>query len=193
MTKTLLAICFILSTISYSDHQSDLLENFELNGTAQIKNFSAQLKQQLSSAMQAGGAIAAVELCKLKAPEIADNINKGSLLKIKRTSLELRNLNNAPEDWEQKILVLFTQQYANGKPAGELVYSEQIDDQNITTLRMMRAIPIQTVCLTCHGDPQTLAPELTKALQENYPNDNATGYSIDELRGAFSLTQTITY
>ena len=49
----------------------------------------------------------------------------------------------------------------------------------------MRAIPTEALCLTCHGE--TLAPELAAAIAREYPNDQATGFKLGELRGAFRV------
>jgi hypothetical protein len=50
----------------------------------------------------------------------------------------------------------------------------------------MRAIPTDALCLTCHG--KTLAPDLAAAIARNYPGDQATGFELGQLRGAFSVT-----
>jgi len=52
--------------------------------------------------------------------------------------------------------------------------------------RYMRAIPTDALCLTCHG--KTLAPDLAAAIARNYPGDQATGFELGQLRGAFSVT-----
>jgi len=43
------------------------------------------------------------------------------------------------------------------------------------------------VCLQCHGEPAKLAPGVAEALKELYPDDQATGYSLGDLRGAISI------
>jgi len=40
---------------------------------------------------------------------------------------------------------------------------------------------IQEVCLTCHGT--SVAPEVTAAIAPKYPDDQATGYALGDLRG----------
>jgi hypothetical protein len=41
--------------------------------------------------------------------------------------------------------------------------------------RYYKPLVIQEVCLKCHGDPAAFSPELTTALRELYPTDQATG------------------
>jgi len=182
---------FILSvSLSCSDKESPSLKDFEQKASLQIKSLSTSLKEELSASMQSGGPVAAIETCKIKAPEITNRLNSADTLKIKRTSLRLRNPNNAADDWEQKVLATFEQLFTSGTPIQELVYSEKITNGDQTTLRMMRAIPMQAVCLTCHGDTQAMSEDLMTSLQKDYPNDLATEYSIDDIRGAFSVSQT---
>ena len=53
----------------------------------------------------------------------------------------------------------------------------------------MQAIPTGEVCLACHGT--AIAPEITAALDEQYPDDQARGFSLGEIRGAFSLSKPL--
>lgn len=165
------------------------IEKFKHQADLKIKQLSNELKIELSSSMQDGGPLAAVKTCKLKAPEIAHKLSNH--LSIKRTSLKLRNTANAPDTWEQKVLESFEKQLASGLSADQLVYSEKITTDNGASFRLMRAIPTQGLCLTCHGDKQTMSEGLVNALQENYPNDLATGYQLGQIRGAFSVIQII--
>ena len=191
LTK-LSVISFILTAaIACSNNQSDVLEQFEQQSSLKIKALATQLKKELSASMQSGGPVAAIQTCKLKAPEITNQLSNTDSIKIKRTSLKLRNPNNAPDAWEQDTLKSFQQQLSSGTPIQELTHSETFAGNNGITLRMMRAIPIQAACLACHGDKQIMSAELVNELKENYPDDLATNYTSGELRGAFSLTQTI--
>ena len=190
----LLSMSFVLSTsISCADNQSHSLKEFEQNASVKIKALATNLKKELSASMQANGPVASIETCRVKAPEITNQLNKTEDVKIKRTSLRLRNPNNATDSWEQKVLTSFEEKLASGSPIKELVYSEKTTDSGQTNLRMMRAIPMQPVCLSCHGDKQTMSKEVINALQQSYPNDHATGFSIGEIRGAFSVSQTISH
>ncbi len=43
-------------------------------------------------------------------------------------------------------------------------------------------------CLVCHGTPGTqIANETLAIIKERYPNDLATGYKSDELRGIWVI------
>jgi len=179
----LIAIC------ACADNTSQQEEKFQQQAALKIKALANELKQALSASMQSGGPVAAVQTCKLEAPKITHALNDN--LVIKRTSLKLRNPDNAPDAWEKEVLTSFETKLANGTPIDQLVHSETIKTENSTTLRMMRAIPTQGLCLTCHGDKQTMGEDLANALEESYPNDLATGFQAGQIRGAFSVKQTI--
>ena len=53
----------------------------------------------------------------------------------------------------------------------------------------MKAIPTQQMCLGCHGS--ALSAEVQKVLDERYPEDQAKGYKVGQIRGAFSLRQSL--
>jgi cytochrome c len=45
------------------------------------------------------------------------------------------------------------------------------------------------LCLNCHGEVGAAVTEETYALiREKYPNDNATGHQMGDLRGMWSIT-----
>ena len=192
MKKHLLIISIAIAAIAAcSNNSSEQLDQFKIDGSLQIKLLASSLKKELISSMQTNGPASAVSVCNIKAPEITNQVNSSSTIKIKRTSLKLRNHNNTADDWEYKILTMFAKQHAEGVPVSDILYSEQIDKNGTSMLRMMKAIPVQAVCLTCHGNKQQITEEVSNILMANYPNDEATGYTIGDLRGAFSISQII--
>ena len=182
-------LLFILA--SCSDKPSEQLQQFNTSASAQIQLLASTLKKELVSAMQSQGPASAVKVCNLKAPEITSHINASSQLKIKRTSFKVRNPKNAADEWEFSVLDMFAKQHAEGVSISDLIYSERIENNGSTTLRMMKAIPVQAVCLTCHGKEQVINEDIKEILAANYPNDKATGYTTGDLRGAFSVSQTL--
>ncbi len=184
-----ISLIFFLS--SCSNESSEQLQQFNISASAQIQLLAGTLKKELVSAMQSQGPASAVKVCNVKAPEITSHINASSQFKIKRTSFKVRNQKNAADEWESNVLDMFAKQHAEGVSVSDLIYSEHIENNGITTLRMMKAIPVQAVCLTCHGKEQVITEDIKEILAANYPNDKATGYTTGDLRGAFSVSQTI--
>jgi len=83
------------------------------------------------------------------------------------------------------MLHYFEQQKQSGEDISKLEAYEIIEDENGRWFRYMKAIPTTEVCLVCHGE--TLASPLQQKLQSLYPNDQATGYRVGEIRGAFTV------
>lgn len=144
--------------------------------------FAARLKQALGSALQQGGAVAGIQVCHELAPKIANDVSTEYGVDFKRVSLRMRNPNNRPGFTEAETLTAFEAELASGAAVSSL---ESLDTEAVAGPRYMRAIPTQPLCLTCHGQP---APEVQAALDQLYPQDQATGYQLGDLRGAFVVT-----
>ena len=70
-----------------------------------------------------------------------------------------------------------------------MAYAEVVEAADGKTFRFMKAIPTAEVCLACHGSDIT--PEVAAAIDERYPDDMARGYSLGDVRGAFSLSKPL--
>jgi hypothetical protein len=152
-----------------------------------VKEFASELKGELLAALQEGGPVNAVSVCSRKAPDIAGRISKDKGWEVGRTSLRIRNPENAPDGWQQKTLETFEERRKSGEDLATMEHSEVVTAQGKSIFRYMKAIPVGELCLTCHG--KDLAPDLTAKLRELYPEDRATGFSLGEIRGAFTITQ----
>lgn len=149
---------------------------------ALVKSFGARLKVELKRGMEQGGPVAAVHICKDVAPRIASELSRQSGARVMRTSLRYRNPGNAPADWQARVLTDFEARAAAlGKPAA----LEYIETSRGGRVRYMSGIRIDAVCLACHGE--AIAPALQQRLATDYPHDLATGYSLGDVRGAFSV------
>jgi len=150
---------------------------------ALVRSFGMQLKGELKDALEQGGPVQAVRICKDIAPRIGSELSRQSGAKVARTSLRYRNPGNAPEPWQSNVLRDFDKKAAASATTLPIEYFAVEDDGSF---RYMRAIPADGVCLACHG--QVLAPQLQEVIATDYPHDRATGYSSGEVRGAFSVT-----
>jgi hypothetical protein len=144
-----------------------------------------QLKSELSKAIAEGGPIAAINVCYLRAPEIAAQLSQASGARVGRTALRVRNPSNAPDDLERSVLEQFSADLGSGPVDRPLEAVFEIRRGDAVERRYMRAIPTDALCLTCHG--KTIAPELAAAIARDYPKDQATGFEQGQLRGAFSV------
>ncbi|MEE4303371.1 MAG: DUF3365 domain-containing protein [Wenzhouxiangella sp.] len=147
-------------------------------------SLGSQLQQALRAAIQEGGPVAGIEVCKIRAPEIAADVS-GSRLDVGRTSLKVRNPDNAPDALETRILEDFERRLADGERPGEIESFVIRNDGERRYGHWMKAIPTQGLCTVCHGTD--IPPEVAEAIDAAYPRDQARGFSVGELRGAFSV------
>lgn len=157
---------------------------------AAVKEFMGELKGELQAAIKAGGPVNAIEVCNVKAPQIAARIaeDKG-WIKVARTSLKTRNPANAPDAWERQVLEQFEARKAGGEHPKKMEHHEVMDTAEGPVLRYMKAIPTGEVCLKCHGE--NIDPAVKAKLAELYPQDQATGFKKGDIRGAFTFTQRL--
>lgn len=151
-----------------------------------VNTFSGTLKPKLKEAIQTGGLDHAIKICSSEAPKIASSLSGETGWSIRRVSLKARNKSSAvPDAFERKILNKFNHLQIKGEPSISLEYSEIVDNK----FRYMKAQAVEGVCLGCHGN--SISSDVKKLINEYYPEDVATGYSLGEIRGAFSLVKDL--
>jgi hypothetical protein len=158
----------------------------EAEARALVQQFTGQLLPTLQNALAEGGPVAAIEVCAVRAPEIAATLSTESGWQVRRVSLKPRNAGSAsPDIWETAVLETFDQRQAAGEPGPTLNASAVENDE----FRYMQAQPVLPLCLTCHG--QQVSDDVLAALAEHYPGDMATGYLEGQIRGAISLRKAL--
>lgn len=152
-----------------------------------VKVFFGELKGELVSAIKKGGPASAVSVCNTEAAAIASRVSQQQGMDISRVSLKNRNPGNAATGWKKTVLEQFEARKAGGESPDTLEFAEVVATADGNVFRYMKAIPTGEVCLNCHGSD--IAAEVAARLQELYPEDKATGYSVGDLRGAFVVTK----
>ena len=154
-----------------------------------IMSFAGELQGALKAAVQEGGPVNGIRVCNEVAPGIAAKHATARGWEVGRTSLKVRNSENAPDAWEQQILQQFIEERAAGADPATLEVAEVMEEDGQQVFRFMKAIAIPegAPCLACHGTD--IKPEVAAALAELYPEDAATGYSTGDIRGAFTIKQ----
>jgi hypothetical protein len=148
-----------------------------------------QLGGELKQVMSAQGPEAAISVCKEKAPQIAAAVSRQSGYDIKRVSPKNRNPNGAPDAWEAQAQATLEKRLAAGEKPETLDTWQVVDTPSGKQFRYAKAVPVQPVCLVCHGEA---IPDGVKArLAADYPNDKATGYQAGMLRGIISIRRLL--
>jgi hypothetical protein len=173
------------SSVLAGDPEDRLAASREL-----VAEFGGELKGQLQEALAKGGPAQAIQVCSKIAPEVSARLSERTGWRVGRTALRVRNDVNKPQAWERAVLEDFERRKASGEDPRKMEHYEIVEDSGKKYFRYMKAIPMGAPCLACHG--KKIAGDLTQLLDAHYPEDQARGFSIGEIRGAFTVTQTIT-
>lgn len=144
-----------------------------------------ELMPKLFAALDSGGPTSAVAYCADSAQAwTARHAAEGVYLR--RVSLRVRNPANRPDSLEERLLRHLDSLHRSGALPPEVVRSTR-GPGGERTLEYARPILVQERCLACHGDRERLAPGVRAILDARYPSDQATGYSVGDLRGMISV------
>ena len=151
---------------------SDSQEQQRQMAIAAKEELFQSLLGELMASIQENGIPGSIEVCKTKAPQLADDVSDRSKLRIGRTSFQLRNPENAPPAWATSFV------------------EERVDQEvNIglgdASLGVLLPIHLKETCLMCHGSKEAIMPEVATAIRGRYPRDKATGFAVGDLRGYF--------
>ena len=148
---------------------------------ALVSRFAGELQSALKEALQTGGPVEAIAVCRDLAPQIGSRLSRQSGAAVGRISARYRNPLNAPSAVQKAVLAEFDAALT-AEPGSA---PEHFETRPGEGAQYLKAIPAAPLCLTCHGE--TLATQVAEQLGADYPHDLATGYRAGELRGAFSV------
>ena len=154
---------------------------------------TGQLGQKLKGTIASDGPIAAVSVCKEAAPGIAKNLSVRHGAQVSRVGTRARNASmGVPNAWQKEALADFDARLAKGEKPADLEYWKVVDTGNGSQeLRYAKAIVTQQLCVTCHGKAEDIPAPLMEKIRAEYPRDQATGYSVGQLRGAVIVTRPL--
>ena len=133
---------------------------------------AAELMGELTAALDAGDASAAIGVCREKAPSVAARVSEVYGVEIGRTSYRLRNQANVAPTWADAYVAdLVEDPTYMGGPNGEL--------------GALLPIRLRAECQMCHGPAEEIDEGIQAALADHYPNDQAMGFAEGDLRGWF--------
>lgn len=165
--------------------QNDTLKN-SLNQKAEIGlEYALETKQllgqNLMGAIQKEGTLHALEFCNIEAIPLTKQMEEKHGAVIKRVSDKNRNPDNAANEEERYYIDYFQEQIDNGEDPKPVVLPQ--GDQT----RFYYPIVTNSMCLQCHGKPEKMDIDVLKQIKLLYPNDLATGYEENEVRGIWSI------
>jgi hypothetical protein len=191
MKRTWLTVTLVVGLCA-SPAIADDLAKFQDDSRMVVKDMVAKLGGALQKEMAANGPAATIKVCKELAPAITSELSRKTGQRVTRVSLKTRNpLLGSPDAWEQKVLADFAVRLEKKEDPATIEYAEIVTEPQGKFMRYMKAIPTPDVCLKCHGAPEMTAPQVREQLATEYPFDRATGYSSNQLRGAFSIKKAL--
>jgi hypothetical protein len=130
----------------------------------------ARLLEELGRALERGGAPAAIDVCRERAPALARELAAQHAVSLGRTSEKLRNPTNQPPAWARAAV--------SAKRGSEFVLRGPEGE-----LGLLDPLRIAPLCVLCHGVEEQIDPLVRAKLRQRYPEDRATGYALEQLRG----------
>ncbi len=171
---------------------ADDLAQYQQESRTIVGPFMQQLGAENQKAIKEGGPASAIKVCKEIAPRMAGDLSRQHGIKLTRVSLKVRNpLLGTPDEWEQKTLKQFEARLAKGDKPETLEAAEIVTEPNGKYFRYMKGIVLQPGCVACHGPSDAIDASVKARLAEEYPHDQATGYTPGQLRGGVSIKRPL--
>lgn len=162
---------------------------------AEARKASGVLAQTLGGELKAAlaqkGPEGAISVCKERAPQIAADVSRQYSVEAKRVSPKNRNPAGVPDAWELQAQAGLEKRLAAGEKPETLETWQVVETPAGKQFRYAKALPVQTMCLTCHGDPAQIPDTVKARLATEYPLDKATGYAPGMIRGIVSIKRTL--
>jgi len=155
-------------------------------GAAALAPFKESLREALTAGMQSGGPMGALGACQAQAPLITAHsqgviVAGEDAMAVGRATTRPRSPSNLASPWQLSII-----EHYESIPISEASpVAVPIDD---ISWAYAEPIFVSEPCLACHGEPSA---EVLSMIAELYPEDQATGYEIGDLRGIFWATGTL--
>ena len=167
---------------------TDELRRLLDDGRRVAADFIRQLGGELRREMELSGPLRAIIVCKFGAPEVASGLSRKTGWRVSRVSLGTRNpALGQPDAWEHRVLTEFDLRVQRGEKPETLEFGEIVREPGGTYFRYLRALPVERLCLNCHGPTETLSREVKDRLATDYPHDRGTGYQLGQARGAVTV------
>ena len=187
---TLFLILLMISSCGRNEKKAAQKDEFikqeYLQKGGEIVNLTqSELLKNVSHAMKIGGPAYAVDFCNIRAMFLKDSLSRLNNCQIRRIALKYRNPVDMPQtEKEKEQLNQYQVDYQKGDSIKPRVYL--FDDR----IEYYQPIFIDKgTCLICHGDPgKQIAEETLEKIESHYPIDLATGFALNDFRGAWKIT-----
>jgi len=149
-------------------------------GAKAVQTLKKNLQGALLKALGKGDVAQAIEVCSTQAMALTAQSGKvdPAIVSIERRTDKWRNPANRADSLDMQAL----QAFRKDRQLVELRLNE-----STSIMRYYQPLYTHSMCLQCHGDPAGFSADVRAALKERYPDDRATGYTENELRGVIQV------
>ncbi|MBL7980118.1 MAG: DUF3365 domain-containing protein [Bacteroidetes Order II. Incertae sedis bacterium] len=168
------------SPVAFATHT----KSFEQLGDSVATTTQSVLVKTLLKRLEDGGPAKAAAFCSVKAMSITDSLATHFKVQVQRISDRNRNPKNKANENDLAVIEQWSKSIQKGDKAQPLLKDEA--DQYVYYKPIVIGMP---TCLQCHGNPEAdIKPEVKALLATSYPADQATGYKMGDIRGAWKVS-----
>lgn len=174
------------NNITSENTEDDVVKLNQLTPLEKGAYYAAQTKQllgqNLMGKIQKEGVENALIFCNENAIPLTTSKEKEFNVSIRRVSDKPRNQENKANAEEVKLIAFYQSEIRAGRePKGQIVRSS--DGVSI----FHAPIVTNDMCLKCHGPQGDIDKNVFDKINALYPNDQATGYEINQVRGIWRI------
>lgn len=159
------------------------------SGERLIDRIGGSLMIEVERTLAAKGLDEAVELLHLKTLAPPKPVpGKPVVTAIKMTSFRVRDPKNTPDAADFAALDLVRIAMQGGETPPKVIVQKVEKPGAPLEWRVYRPIAVNPKCLLCHGQVESLQPQVQHMLERLYPEDKATGYQAWEWRGLIRVS-----
>jgi len=175
---TLLIGLFVITVyLTYRDQQ-DLVQNLALEHSRGVARQVISTTDYMSAVVRDEAETNYALVPQVVATQIAKRISEGNRYAVRQISLNYRNPENMPDDFEVEQLKSFM-----GPPSKEIY--QVLNESSGKVFRYMQSMIAEQSCLECHGSYES-APTF---IQERYPPEHSSyNYKVGQVMGAVSVS-----
>lgn len=163
---------------------ADVVNSARQQGQQIVGETFQLLSTNLANAIRQGGVSNALPFCSAAALPLTRSLAEQQGVTVRRFSHRPRNPQGKADAFELQILQIFEQAILSSRSPEPII-------TNLVPGKVTFLAPIvlsQPLCLQCHGKPGSdIAPGHLALIDRLYPQDQARGFSLGELRGGWRV------
>ncbi len=162
----------------------ELREGVIAQGKAIARETFSLLSSNLQSALTSGGVTNALPYCSLAASPLTASVGEKYGVTLRRVTHRARNPKGKANAVEIAILDRYHDELGQGKVLNPVVTN--LVEGTVTFFAPI--VLTNSLCLKCHGElGKDILPEDFEVIRKLYPQDEAAGFHLGDLRGAWRI------